>query len=260
MESGISGGQSITGLRRFNVVMAFLHLVQGVAMLIVSSDFSLPVNTAFQVMDDAQFRLVTDLQTIGQLRIGPIVAAFLLLSAVAHAVMAAPLVYPWYARNLKRHINYARWIEYSLSASLMIVVISMLVGILDLVALILIFSLNATMIWFGWMMEQHNQTPARTAWTSYVFGCFAGLIPWVVIGIHLFGAGGDGEGAPAFVYVIFFSIFLVFNTFSVNMWLQYRRVGPWRDYLYGERTYIVLSLVAKSLLAWQVFAGTLRPV
>jgi heliorhodopsin len=40
-------------------------------------------------------------------------------------------------------------------------------------------------------------------------------------------------------------------------WLQYRRVGPWRDYLYGERGYIVLSLTAKSALAWQVFGGTL---
>jgi hypothetical protein len=44
------------------------------------------------------------------------------------------------------------------------------------------------------------------------------------------------------------------------MVLQYRRVGPWRDYLFGETAYMVLSLVAKSALAWQVFAGTLRPV
>jgi hypothetical protein len=42
------------------------------------------------------------------------------------------------------------------------------------------------------------------------------------------------------------------------MVLQYKKVRKWKDYLYGERFYIVLSLVAKSLLAWQVFAGTLR--
>ena len=42
------------------------------------------------------------------------------------------------------------------------------------------------------------------------------------------------------------------------MFLQYKRIGPWRDYLYGERGYIMLSLTAKSALAWQVFAGTLR--
>jgi hypothetical protein len=43
------------------------------------------------------------------------------------------------------------------------------------------------------------------------------------------------------------------------MVLQYRKVGRWKDYLFGERMYIVLSLVAKSLLAWQIFFGTLRP-
>ena len=44
-----------------------------------------------------------------------------------------------------------------------------------------------------------------------------------------------------------------------HSWLQYRQIGKWRDYLYGEKVYITLSLVAKSLLAWQVFAGTLVP-
>jgi hypothetical protein len=38
---------------------------------------------------------------------------------------------------------------------------------------------------------------------------------------------------------------------------QYKAQGKWANYLRGERAYIVLSLVAKSLLAWQVFSGTL---
>jgi len=89
---------------------------------------------------------------------------------------------------------------------------------------------------------------------------FAGAVPWVAIGIYLFGSGGSEGGPPAFVYWIYLSIFVFFNVFAVNMVLQYRKVGRWRDYLYGERVYMILSLVAKSLLAWQVFAGTLRPV
>jgi hypothetical protein len=60
--------------------------------------------------------------------------------------------------------------------------------------------------------------------------------------------------------VIFFTIFLFFNVFAINMVLQYKKVGKWADYLYGERAYILLSLFAKTALAWQVFAGTLRPV
>ena len=67
---------------------------------------------------------------------------------------------------------------------------------------------------------------------------------------------GDAS-PPGFVYGIIVSLFLFFNVFALNQFLQYKQVGRWADYLFGERVYITLSLVAKSLLAWQVFAGTL---
>jgi len=44
------------------------------------------------------------------------------------------------------------------------------------------------------------------------------------------------------------------------MYLQYKKIGPWKNYLYGERAFIILSLVAKTVLAWMIFAGTLAPV
>ena len=61
----------------------------------------------------------------------------------------------------------------------------------------------------------------------------------------------------AFVYGIVISLFVLFNTFAVVQYLQYKKVGKWSDYLRGEKTYITLSLVAKSALAWQIFSGTL---
>ena len=53
--------------------------------------------------------------------------------------------------------------------------------------------------------------------------------------------------------------FVLFNIFALNMVLQYKGVGPWRDYLYGERFYIILSFVAKTLLSWIVFVGIFAP-
>ena len=50
---------------------------------------------------------------------------------------------------------------------------------------------------------------------------------------------------------------MFFFSFGLNQWLQYRGVGPWRDYLFGEQAYLVLSLVAKSVLAWQIYGGSL---
>ena len=59
------------------------------------------------------------------------------------------------------------------------------------------------------------------------------------------------------MYGIYVSLFVLFNCFAVNQWLQYRGRGRWADYLHGERVYVWLSLTAKSLLAWQVFANVL---
>lgn len=239
--------------------MAALHLVQGIAMLAISSDFSLPVTAAFVSMDQETQALEPRLETLFNLRLGPVIASFLFLSALAHLTVSLPGIYSWYARNLKRRINYARWLEYSLSSSVMMVAIAMLVGIYDVVSLLAIFALNGAMILFGWTMERHNQDREATDWTAYVFGCFAGIVPWIAVAIYLAGAGGGAGEVPGFVYGIFFSIFVVFNVFAANMLLQYKRVGPWRNYIFGEFVYILLSLTAKSLLAWQVYAGTLQP-
>jgi hypothetical protein len=141
----------------------------------------------------------------------------------------------------------------------MIVLIALVTGITDLAALIAIAFVNASMILFGWIMEMVNATDRSTWWTPFWFGCIAGLGPWVAIGAYIaVNVTGEGaEGPPGFVYGIIFTIFFFFNTFAINQWLQYRRVGKWADYLRGERTYIWLSLIAKSVLAWQIFANTL---
>lgn len=240
--------------------MAILHAAQGVVVWVLSSDFALPLTTAFVEFNPANGRLESVLTQVAELRIGPLVAGFFFLSALAHALVSLPRVYEWYRANLRKGINTARWVEYAFSSSLMMVVIVMLTGMSDAVSLMLIFCLNMTMLLFGWMMELHNQTTKRTDWTAFVFGSLVGIVPWVAVAVYLFSAGSGDMRAPTFVYWIFFSIFLFFNSFAINMLLQYKKVGPWRDYLYGERAYIILSLVAKSLLAWQVFAGTLRPV
>ncbi len=114
---------------------------------------------------------------------------------------------------------------------------------------------------FGIMMELHNEGKERTNWTAFIFGCIAGIIPWIVITMYFLGAGNSGDAKPpAFVYAIIPIIFVFFNIFAVNMFLQYKKVGPRQNYLFGERMFIVLSLLAKTALALQIFAGTLAPV
>jgi hypothetical protein len=247
-------------LRLFNVAMGSLHLVQGILMVLLSSSFSLPVMTNFLYFNPNTQTLVPRPEVLLNVRLGPAIAAFLFLSSIAHFVVASPWVYPWYARNVRLGANPARWVEYSLSSSLMIVLIAMLVGIYDIAALVAIFGVNASMILFGWAMERYNLGRISVDWLAYWFGVLAGAVPWIAIGIYLFGAGaGSSSRPPTFVYFIYASLFVFFNVFALNMVFQYRRIGRWKNVLYGERVYMVLSLVAKSALAWQVFAGTLRP-
>jgi hypothetical protein len=252
--------QTFRGLRRFNLIMGFLHLVQGVFMIIVSNDTTYPIFTNFLRFDIDTFSLTPDPRLAYELPFGLAVAIFLLLSAVAHLSLAS-FGYRWYVEKLKKGMNPARFYEYALSSSLMIVLIAMLVGMWDLGALILIFGLNAMMNLFGIMMELHNQTTHKTNWTAFLYGSIAGIIPWIVIVMYFLGAvNSAGAEPPAFVYAIIPTIFVFFNIFAVNMVLQYKKVGPWRDYLFGERIYIILSLTAKTALAWQIWAGTLAPV
>lgn len=247
-------------LKAYNAIVGLILVAQGIFMWAVSNNTKLPLTTLYLKVKDtgmASFP-AQSLEKIGDVRLGPLVALFLVLSGLF--LLGSAFVWrKKYEEQVQKGMNLFRWMEYSITSSLMIVVIGMLCGIYDLATLILLFTLNACMILFGWMMEIQNQTTKNVDWTSYIFGCFAGFVPWIVLGLYFFNAvSSGGDAVPKFVYAIFWSLLLFFNIFAVNMVLQYKKVGKWKDYLYGEYTYITLSLVAKAILAWQVWGGTLR--
>ncbi|MBI0584345.1 MAG: heliorhodopsin HeR [Methanomassiliicoccus sp.] len=242
-------------LRRFNGVMAIVHFLQALLILVLANNTTQPILTNFLRFDPATQTLVSQQEVLYNLPLGPMVALFLFISAFDHFLLAGPF-YRRYVEGLKENHNYFRWYEYAASSSVMIVVIAMLVGVRDISSIILIFALNSTMNLFGLMMEKHNQTTKKTDWTSYIFGTYAGLVPWAVISIYLWGSGQGGQ-VPDFVYYIYVVIGVFFFSFAFNMILQYKKVGRWKDYLFGEYVYILLSLFAKTMLAWLVFGGTL---
>jgi Heliorhodopsin len=215
-------------LRIWNIVVGLILAVQAIMMAVLTNTFSLPVTATF--MEGA-------------------------ISALALLLIASPWVFPWYKRNLLQNRNYGRWIEYFFSSSIMIVLISQICGISDIAALLAIFGINACMILFGGLQEKYEK-PGKPNWLPFWFGSFAGIIPWIAILVYVI-APGVSVSPPGFVYGIIVSLFVFFNCFAINMVLQYKKVGAWRDYLFGEKVYIILSLTAKALLAWQVFANVL---
>lgn len=235
-------------LRIWNIVVGLVLAVQAVLMAVLTNNFSLPVTATFMEGPPGS---PSSLHHLFDIQTGWGVFAFLAISALSLLIIASPPVFPWYKRNLLQNRNYGRWIEYFFSSSIMIVLISQITGISDIAALLAIFGINACMILFGALQEKYEE-PGKPSWLPFWFGSFAGIIPWIAIAIYVW-APGLNTSPPGFVYGIVISLFVFFNCFAINMVLQYKKVGPWRDYLYGEKVYILLSLTAKALLAWQVF-------
>ncbi len=240
-------------LRWWNTCVGLVLAAEAIVIAVLANDFKLSVTATYMQGPPGS---ETSLTRIGSFPLAWGVFAFMALSAAALLIMASPGVFSWYKRNLSRDRNYGRWIEYSVTSSLMIVLIALICGIGDIAAILAIFGVNASMIFFGLLMEKY-ENPGKPNWLAFVFGSFAGLVPWIAVFVYLVNPGLDGVQPPGFVYAILVTYFVLFNCFALNMVLQYKKVGRWRDYLVGEKTYIVLSLTAKSLLSWLVFANTL---
>ena len=256
-------------LKKFNIGAGMLHLVNGIAMLALTFMLTWPSGTdiytfylAFAHVSPTNPAIYAfpNPQVVFTLNhLGALLAAFPLISAVAHFLIAFPKNKD-YNEHLKKGINPYRWYEYAFSSSIMIWIIATFVGIWDFWSLSMIFVLNAMMIMFGYLMELINQKTEKTNWSSFILGCISGGFPWVVLFAYFGGAVASSEGSvPNFVYVIFAVYLVLFMSFAVNQVLQYRGTGKWKDYLYGERMYIVLSFVAKTLLVWLVFSGLFNP-
>lgn len=253
--------KKLKSLNKFNLFMGVLHFTQAILVFFLSDPAKgkVPITLTFLKFDPILTKLIPTTQELFTVNLAWFVIAFFLICSFAHLYIAT-IYREKYESNLMRGINKARWYEYALSASVMMVAISLLSGIYDLSSLVMIFTLDAVMNLLGLAMEKENQGREKPNWLTFIIGCIAGIVPWIVFGIYVYGTREYGGGnIPDFVYWIYVSIFIFFNSFAVNMVLQYKKVGAWKDYLYGEKVYIVLSLVAKSLLAWQVFGGTLRP-
>ena len=264
--------QKVDKLIKFNKTMGLVHLIQGILMMLFAflvyptlndaqETFTIPVIGNYLEFIPGSGLVLTNTDTLFEMPFLPMTASFLLLSAIFHFLIAFPFKKK-YRAGLRVGINQFRWYEYALSSSLMIVLISALFGVRDIAVFALIALSNAAMNLFGLDMELLNQGESKVGkkvnWLPFIFGTIIGLAPWLAIAFYI-GVNPNLDAVPVFVWFILGTYFVAFNTFPVNMLLQYLGVGKFKDYLHGERGYIVLSLVAKTLLTWLVLFGAFQP-
>ncbi|MEX0932072.1 MAG: heliorhodopsin HeR [Candidatus Saccharimonadales bacterium] len=244
-------------LRKFNIVAGIFHSFLALAVLFFSNSFSLPVTASYLAGPPGS--IFTEPVVLFNVRIGFAVALFLALSALFHFIVASKHFFKRYIDGLNNRINVFRWVEYSVSSTLMIILIAQITGVSNYGALLAIAGVNASMILFGWLQEKY-ENPGSGGWLPFVFGCIAGIVPWLIILLAVISPGSPSDATPpTFVYGIIISIFLLFNSFAYIQYKQYQAKGKWKKYIRGERAYIILSFTAKAALAIQIFANTLIP-
>jgi hypothetical protein len=244
-------------LQTFNRIAGLTHLIQGVTLfLILNSETTIPVITRF--FDETPDGLLPVSETLFEFPIALIAPIFLLLSAAAHLLVSSPQYVRRYETNIQNGINPARWWEYAFSSSLMLVVLLMLGGLIELSTVVFVFTLNFIMNLMGLMMEKYNQLTTTTSWLPFNIGVLAGIVPWIMGGLYFWVSTNNiSDSIPVYAQFGFLLTFLFFNTFAINMFLQYKKIGKWKVYAYGEKAYIVLSLVSKSALGWIIVLGTM---
>jgi hypothetical protein len=244
-------------LQTFNRIAGLTHLIQGVTLLLIlNTATTIPVITRF--FDETPDGVRPVSETLFEFPIALIGPIFLLLSAAAHLLISSPAYVLRYEQNIQKGINPVRWWEYAISSSLMLVVLLMLGGLIELSTVVFIFTLNFIMNLMGLMMEKYNQLTDTTSWLPFNIGVLAGIVPWIMGGLYFWVSTNNiADSIPVYAQFGFLLTFLFFNSFAINMWLQYKKIGKWKVYAYGEKAYIVLSLVSKSALGWIIVLGTM---
>ena len=199
-------------------------------------------------------------------------ACFFFLSCFAH--LGNALVWKkQYLRALASGYAPFRWIEYTFSASVMILILAYTSGTNTLPVLVALFGLTAITMFFGHLHEVICRPKSLDEWavTSKLWRLqahFMGYIPqcfaWGLVVAQFMEAGGtsttDGAGEkrqmPTFVYIIVFGELLIFWSFGMVQLIVSLR--PPSKYYQGEVAYMWLSLGAKGLLGLLVLSNVLR--
>jgi hypothetical protein len=251
-------------LRKWNLILAFLYAVQGIVILIVGNAYNLSVTTNYLAVDPLESQtaghqvMAAATHHLFDVNLVYLLAAVLFVSAIIH-LLVATTYNASYEAGINKGINQFRWGEYAFSASMMIVITALLVGIYDFSTLLMLFGLTVMVSLLGLIGELHNNKRKQTKnYLINAISTMAAVIPWMVIVIYITSSGIYGNRLPTFVYWLVGSMFVLAAGFIVNIRLQQCRYSQWSDYLYGERVYMVLSLIAKTALTWQIFAGVLH--
>ncbi len=252
-------------LNRWNSIFVVAYLLEAVALFVAATGKTFPVTLGFLSTDTlapavkGHMALAPATHHLFGMSMVWTLIVLLLVSALAHVLMASYLLREWYEKNLSQRVNTIRWIGSGIISGLTLVAIGLLVGVQDLGTLLLIFTLGLTKGGLYAVAEQYRSKSQPAATANFWIGTAATTVAWVVLGMYAIGAHLYGTASNATLQAMCWIVFALFAVTAANFYMQLRARDKWADFMYGERVFVVTNFVAQSALVWLIFAGSLRP-
>jgi hypothetical protein len=252
--------ETYKGLRLIHIFLAFFHFAQGALTLLLSQDLVVVLTTSFLQYNSATRDISPMVEEVMSAPVHLLAIGVVLVAGTYHSVVASPLLYKSYITKLEQRMNPYRWLEYSFTASLIVSIVGLLTGVFDIFLQISLFVLCAGMMIYAYMFEQLNvrrQYGEPVNWVPFWSGLFLGSLPWAIIFSYYLSAVHDYQGWTSIWSSVVFSIFLTYALSMLNMFFTVKNWTFWKDYVFSEKIFLLLSVTAKTLLLWQIYFGRL---
>ncbi|PPF76545.1 hypothetical protein C5B96_16570 [Subtercola sp. Z020] len=205
--------------------------------------------------------------------LGVAVVVLCVLVAVARALEAA---------GRTRGSDTARWVEFSVTASVTVFLVAQLNGVQDVTTLVLVYAATSGMALFG-LLQQRVGVGRGHPKLALCFGAGLGIVPWGVVAFQQIGAGLVGDPPSVAVRVITLVMLAFAGAFLVAQWrvagvaggasvvadadasadagagATGRADAVGRGGFRGERMHVLLSAASTSVFAWLVVLGLVLP-
>lgn len=263
-----------------NILAALAHLGNAIAMLIIyaieQKDTIYQLTTSYPLWQQTSdnFKITTETLHVSDISLHWTIFTFHLLSFIFQIGALIPQYQ--YIQKVNNGTNPLRFIEYALSASLMLISIALLTGITDIVILILMCVANAACMFCGaaaeYLKSKQNEKKQneqhitqRIQMATHIVGWVCILAAYTPIFLYFFVANSQaekngGRTAPSFVHLIVIAQCLLFMSFGFVQLLQlYGKQIPYLRFIgdNSEITYTALSLIAKSILGWLIYGNVI---
>jgi hypothetical protein len=176
-----------------------------------------------------------------------LIVTFLIVTILAHFLYFA--LTKWYEGMIRNENNYARFMEYALSATCMIAIIAFTVGEKSFTTLILLCVVNAMVMLLGNIVERSLRTDRTTSVMATAIAWVLFLTAWSSLTYTFL----QQNNVPSFVPAVFVTMVVLFSCFGIVQLVQL--ISPSIPYWKIETSYVVLSFVAKTILVLLVTSG-----